>query len=165
MFLWLKDKTSQNEDSSIPPLLLTALPPSAVQHIPHLIDYSLHAEAVQLLLYSQNESRNKTSKASVRDLCARQPAQFTSANLPLLVVILHSIQTSCRAPQTTNSSKAEPFGSEGTCAFTVLPTGNQILSTLSIVTLTFKNLLIYIETKQLRIKFTSHSSAFSHTNS
>lgn len=121
--LWLKDKRLQNEDSSIPPLLFTALPPSAVQHILHLIDYSVCAKAVQLLLYSKNQSRNKTSQASIRgSLWARQQSSTGHLGQPASAsgdFPQHSNKM-WGPPKFTNNSRAESCGSEGTCALTVL---------------------------------------------
>lgn len=129
MYTWLKAglvslvERSQNEDSSILPLLFTVLPPSAVQHIPHLIDYSVHAEAVQFLLYSKNHLRNKTSQASIiGSLCARQQSSTSHLGQPASAsgdFPQHSNEMS-GPPEFTNNSRAEPCWNEGTCALTVL---------------------------------------------
>lgn len=57
-------RTPQNEDSSILSSLFTAFLPSAVHQTQHFIDYSVQTEATQLLLRSENWSRNKTSSPS-----------------------------------------------------------------------------------------------------
>lgn len=89
----------------------------------HLTDYSVSAEAVQLSLYSKNQSRNKTSQASMRgSLCARQQSSTSHLGQPASAsgdFPQHSNKMSGPS-KFTNSSRAEPRGSEGNCALTVL---------------------------------------------
>lgn len=92
----------------------------STSHISLIILFRLKPPSFYSIVKTSQEIRLLRHPQEAAFVQCNSPARATSANLSLLVVTFHSIQTRCQGPpKFTNNSRAEPCGSQSTRALTL----------------------------------------------